>query len=762
MVHILRTLVSILGLLAAGPTLSRAELQGTYPPSAPAQPDSLFLQEVSWVYPTPKPLLSVGVSGTNVFVADADGVSAFSPRASSGRFTRIVEVKGSIHKLVHANDRLYILTSTGLYTRGNSEWSLLKEGTFNDVAAFGTNVIVASPSRLFQLAASSLTPWSTNDSPFGIERIAPFNDSMYLQGGKRLTFFDGARYGAKDEYDFPADASIDWGTLPSRNIRAILPLGPALYFATDRGLGVLRGMSVTTIRGEQGLPFEDLTCLAHGFDGDLWIGTSHGAIRKTGQEYHYFAGERWLPGNHVHSIAVSGRDVLLATSGGLAVIRYHPMNLEAKAAHFERQIEAWGQKRLGFLHKLEWDGGLGEYVREVSDNDGGFSADYLAAQSYRYAVTKDPAARAEALNTFHALIWLERMTGIEGLPARAVWAKGERGHKAGHGSGGYAAEWNDVAGGLFEWKGDTSSDELCGHFYAVTLFLELAAQGSEIALARAHLGRIAGHLVDHGWQLLDRDGKSTRWGRWDPEYFRTDEGRFDRGLQAIELLSFIKTAADVTGESKFKQAEEKLIALGYPDYTLRQRQLFPPDSLLHFEDQLAFWSYWNVLRREQNPVLRSVYRRSFERTWEVLRLEQQPWFNLVYGALTGNDCEADVAMRHLREWPLDLTVWSYQNSHRADLHTPPGYTAFKGAPRPFSCREREPMRWDNWTMHADGGTGGHDVIEPGGWLVAYWMARYHGYLAAPTEAVRDQVPIQIRRGTRPGAAPYSGPPRPEL
>ncbi len=759
---ILRTAVLGLVLMVGSGGAARAQLSGTFPAAGPALPDRVFLQEVSWTYPTPKPLVAVGIAGTNLFAADADGLAAVSVTPTTIQLRRVPEVKGAVRQLVQAGGRLYALTSSGLYGHATGGWEVIAEGAYIGISEFGSELAVASGQSIFRLHAGKLAAWSTNNAPFGLERIAAFNESLYVQGGKRLSYFDGGRFGAKDEYDFPADASIDWGALPSRTVRAMLPLGPALYFATDRGLGVLRGMSLATIRGADGLPFEDLTCLAPGFDGDLWIGTSHGAIRKTGSEYHYFAGERWLPGNHVYAIAVSGRDVLLATDRGLAIIRYHPMTLEAKAAHYERQIEAWGQKRLGFLHKLEWDGALGEYVREVSDNDGGFTADYLAAHSYRYAVTKDPAARAEALNTFHAMVWLERMTGIEGLPARSVWAKGEKGHKAGHGSGGYAAEWNDVPGGLFEWKGDTSSDELCGHFYGVSLFLELAAQGPEIAMARDHLRKIAGHLVDRGWQLHDRDGQPTRWGRWDPDYFKTNEGHFDRGLQATELLAFIRTAADLTGEEKFLAAERRLVELGYPDYTLRQRQLFPPDSLLHFEDQLAFWSYWNLLRRERNPVLRSVYRRSFERTWEVLRLEQQPWFNLVYGILTGNDCEPDVAMRHLREWPLDLTVWSYQNSHRADLHTPPGYTAFKGAPRPFSPREKEPMRWDNWTMHADGGTGGHDVIEPGGWLVVYWMARYHGYLAAPTESVAGDVPIQIRRGTRPGAAPYAGPPRPAL
>jgi len=150
-------------------------------------------------------------------------------------------------------------------------------------------------------------------------------------------------------------------------------------------------------------------------------------------------------------------------------------------------------------------------------------------------------------------------------------------------------------------------------------FRELVAEGDEKRQAGEHLASIASHLVNHHWQLIDVDGKPTRWGRWDPEYFLTDEGHYDRGLQCLELLSFMKTAAAVAPaeNEKFTRAYDDLVRLGYPKHTLRQRNTFPPDSVLHFEDQLALWSYWNLLRNENDPDLYSLYRRSFERTWEV-------------------------------------------------------------------------------------------------------------------------------------------------
>jgi len=765
----IRTVITrlILGLLAIGSicTLCRGDgeetnlIHGTFRAAGPAVQDEVFLQEVSRQIPWRAPLLSVGLSGERVFAGSQDGLLEMS----GNTLVPVAGVTGPIRKLVIVDGALWAISTEAVYRLDGGAWKRIAQPGVVDIKLYQHTVTVATATQLFSLVGDHLTALTTNPAPFAIERIAPFNDSLYVQGGPRLTFFDGASFGGIDVYGSPVDLGWDWGALPSTTIRDILADGPSLYLATDRGLGVLRGMTLLSVKGADGLPFEDTTCLAKGFTNDLWIGTTRGAIRRVSDhDFHYFAGKRWLPGERVNAIAVAGRSVILATDGGLAQIVYHPMTLEAKAAYYERHLERWGQKRLGFVHKLEWDEAAKEYVREASDNDGGYSSDYLSAQSYRFAVTKDPIARQEAVNTFNALRWLERMTGISGFPARAVWVKGEKGHKSGLGSGGYPAQWHDVPGTPFEWKGDTSSDELCAHFYALNLFIDLAARPDEIMLAKAHLERIASHLVQHQWQLIDLSGKPTRWGRWDPDYFMTEEGRFDQGLQSLEILSFMKDAADLTGDAKFGTAYNRLVELGYPAKTLRQRAVFPPDSVANFEDQLSFWAYWNLLPRESDPVRKSTYRRSFERTWEVIRVEQQPWFNFVYGALTGNDCEADHAVKHLREWPVDLVIYSYQNSHRTDLFPPRGYKVVKAADRPFSPREREPMRWDGWTMQADGGAGGNDVVEPSSWLLAYWMGRYHGFIAPPDVQLVADFDTQPPKGTRLGAQPYDGPPRPEL
>jgi hypothetical protein len=396
-------------------------------------------------------------------------------------------------------------------------------------------------------------------------------------------------------------------------------------------------------------------------------------------------------------------------------------------------------------------------VREISDNDGGYSGNYLAAQSYRFAVTKAPEARNEAVKTFQALRWLRRMSGIPGFPARSIWVKGERGHKAMHGSGEADAEWHDTKHASFEWKGDTSSDKICSHFYATNLFLKHVAQAEEIDQAKEHLLAIAHHLIDNEWKLIDYNGTPTRWGRWDPAYFATEEGLYDRGLQALQLLSFIKTSASLNHDDKSIAAYQELVEAKYPKFTLRQRNTFPPSGILHFLDELALWSYATLLEYEEDPNLRSTYRRSLERSFEIIRIEQNPWFNFVYGALTGNQCEIEPGVNHLREWPLDLISYSHQNSHRADLQTPKGYVPYKAGTRTFSPRETEPMRWDHWTMQADGGTGGRDVVEPGAWLLAYWMGRFHGFITPPETSDPSLLTVKTRPQQNLGAKPYTGP-----
>jgi len=60
--------------------------------------------------------------------------------------------------------------------------------------------------------------------------------------------------------------------------------------------------------------------------------------------------------------------------------------------------------------------------------------------------------------------------------------------------------------------------------------------------------------LDHGYYLVDLDGKPTTWGYWSPESLMRNPD--ERALNSLQLLSFLKTAAHVTGDARYKGISE--------------------------------------------------------------------------------------------------------------------------------------------------------------------------------------------------------------
>ncbi len=709
--------------------------------------DEVYLQETGSLVKTDRPLLAAAVFAGKAYVSDEKGVWLLEGDA----LAPVEGPKGGITRLAVLDNALWAAGPKGLWRFDGAQWTALSADAVAGLCLHNGKVVFVSGKGLFVLDGDKAAPLAeAGGAP--LLGAASYGGTIYVHDGKRVGLLERGQI----VYDFIAD----WGTLQRGcAVRDLMACGSRLYAATDEGLGLLRGMTWYQIHGEDGLCYEDTTCLAKGFDNDLWIGTTRGAIRNTGEEYHYFAGPRWLPSDRVNAIASGDRVVYIATDGGLAIITYEPYTLAKKAAYYERWLDEWGMKRLGFVHSLFLIDG--EWQREVSDNDVGYGSHYFAAKCFEYAVTGSPEARAAALDMMRSMKWSEEITSIDGFPARSIYAAGEACLKAQHGSGGLPAEWHATPDGLWEWKGDTSSDETDAHVYATTLFLKLVANDEERAWATEHLQRVVGHIVDNGFCLRDVDGQPTRWARWDPEYLQTPYGYYARGLNGMEAFNYVTTAFHFTADPKFSAAKEQLIGWNYFADILRQKLTFPLDNFCHFDDRLAFYSYYPLLMHETDPELRTLWRRSLERSWEIKRIEAVPWFHFIYGALTGNDCELPRAVGHLREWPLDLRRHAFVNSHRADLFTPKGYRMYAERPRPLSPRETEPNRWDGDFMRLDGGNNGTVVADPGGWLDAYWMGRYYGMITAPqtTDPELTSVP---KRDVYLGAKPYAGPPRPKL
>lgn len=477
------------------------------------------------------------------------------------------------------------------------------------------------------------------------------------------------------------------------------------------------------------LPVTEFTVMA-GSASSTWIGTREGAIRLgpgyRGREY--FAGRRWLPDDHVTGIGLDGETTWLETPAGYSRISYVPMTLSEKSRAFVDRVQSrhtrWG---LTADSRLRVPGDLSTNQMIANDNDGLWTAMYVAAECFRFKVTGDAGARANAKRGMDALIRLEAVTGIPGFPARSFLKVGEEEQPA-------DGEWHDSPDGQWRWKGNTSSDEIVGHFFVYPVYYDLAAEEGEKPALRAVIDRITNHILDHEYRLLGLADKPTRWGWWGPTAIWTDPD--ETGLRALHMLSHLRVAEHMTADAQYRERYRAAYAdlVGTHKYHLltRNQKVMVPGHINHSDDELAFLSFYPLLRYETNPALLQIYRQSLERSWQIERPERNPLWNLIYAAGTGaKDFDRAEAVRTLQEIPMDLIQWSVRNSNRADVPLDPLADRFQHPQALVVLPYDElPMwKWNGNPYLLDGGFGGRSEDDGAYFLLPYWMGRFHELLA---------------------------------
>lgn len=540
---------------------------------------------------------------------------------------------------------------------------------------------------------------------------ASTDSGLFALSGKRPHWFKiEARDGGIVSDDLRGMSADRWGHL---------------WIGTDKGVCVHDDSDLFyVLDGSKGLACEDVRVIARGGDGTRWFGTARGAIRLREGQLRYFASKRWLPDDDVHAIAVDADGtVWVGTSGGMAKMSERLMSLEEKADHFDRMIERY-ETRFDYVTRrgLTEEGDIESGSVRISDNDGLWTSDYVAAQCYRYAVTGDERAKEKAKRSMHAVMRLLSVTGRPGFFARSVRHKSEPGFGL-HESN---PEWRLSADGEWEWKGDTSSDELTGHFYAYSVYYDLAAGEEDKALIRANVSAIMDHVIEHDYCLTDMDGLPTTWAVWTPEKLNGDAKWLDqRGINSLQLLSFLKSAVHMTGDGKYERVYRNLVArYHYGMNTLEQKNTFLGEAS-SIDDNLGFHAYVPLLTYETDPDLRALYMMSLEHHWQFERRERSPLWNAVYGALTGRACDVEAAVQTLAEMPLDFIHWKVVNSNRSDIrfHSELAKHGYRLLAEPLPYEERPMHRWDKTPYICDSGDG--HLLEDGTvYLHPYWLARY--------------------------------------
>ncbi len=490
------------------------------------------------------------------------------------------------------------------------------------------------------------------------------------------------------------------------------------------------------------LPWTEITAL-RSIGGKLWFGSSRGAFMLADDgTFRYYASKRWVPSDHIMDIAKGpGNSVLILTEKGLGQVCRKEMTLHDKALYFDKQVRS-RHIRHGLNSTV---GGMtgGDVTSgslQTSDNDGLWTAMYLAGEVFRYAVTHSGEALENIESSLDAMERLYTVNPVPGFPSRSFQRRGYKFHDK---------AWRRAEDPEWDWKSTTSSDEAIGHIFAFGTIAELVDVPEIRERAVMLIDTLMGHVVNNDFYLIDWDGNPTLWGKWNPAYVNGLPPMVgDRKLYSSNILAMLQTAYHFTGKEKYrKKAFELIHEHGYLENLMRPMSEIGrapehagdwakmlSNSWNHSDDEMYYCGYWGLYRYAFNDSLKAMYKKAILDHWETERPEKEGLWNIMTALAGDENYDFEEAVWYLQEYPLDLTDWTVKNSHRKDIRHVPENFRNQTIEAVLPPDELPVRRHNANRFELDGGRDGRSEYSAGDiWLLPYWAGRYLGVISAPVE-----------------------------
>jgi hypothetical protein len=708
--------------------------------------DNPFVQEYHEAYrvgvsPGDNEVRSIAVDrASNVWIAAASGV--FRKGAVTQEWTPVItgEDRGPAYAVVTDQEGSVLLgTWNGLYTYQGGQLVKAKgvEPPVSVLCSRGHETYAMGPNGVWELKGAKWEP-----RKFKISR-AIRNAATDGKGNLWVATDNGLYHYKQDKIILYQDTR----ELISCYARAV-SMAPGGEIWT----GVLGGVSVRNhnrllknLTPAEGVPSVRVNCIEQSPEGVMWVGTDVGVVRFAGDYTHTLRfSKRWLTDDRVNDVAFdTAGNAWIATANGVSAIKRRKMTLADKESEYYSQLM---KKHIrspwicGVL-RLDIPGDTATWRNSDDDNDGEYTGGYLCMESFRYAVTKDEDARSKARKAFDFLRLLQEVTGTEGFFARTIvpadWKEVHDPNRS------YTSReladmlvedprfkpvrerWHLSKDGKWLWKGDTSSDEMDGHMMSYFYYFEYAAGEEEKALIRGHVKKIVDHLIKTGYNLADIDGTHTRWAVWSPEQLNGDpDWASERSINSLELLSYLKLTAHITGEEKYEKEYRRLLDKEGYRRNLSNLNSKNPAWQVYFDRTMEGYLFPILLRYEKDPALKEFYRNLIDEWMSHQEAGENLINNLTYTLATGRKVNVRQTIEFLRDAPLDLVDWRIDHTVREDVQIvrKPILEEIQVLNLP-PASERSTVRWDKNPWAAVQGDPGQ-VREPVFWLWPYWMARY--------------------------------------
>jgi uncharacterized protein (TIGR03437 family) len=327
---------------------------------------------------------------------------------------------------------------------------------------------------------------------------------------------------------------------------------------------------------------------------------------------------------------------------------------------------------------------------------------YLAAEVFRYRVTRSADALANATRALTALDGLVAITGNNSLARCRIPL--ESPFRAG-------IEREEASNGVFRnaalnatWIGNTSRDQYLGVFFGLSVAYE------HIPSLRPAIRPLATRMVEY----LIADN-------WSPFLLRPDH-----------LLAMLQIARQIHPERFAAIYEEHRTRLA--DSVSLPVAFDSLSTSSYFKFNLLYTSFYSLIRLEDSPV-KATYTNAYAIARRYTATHQNAFFNLIDHALAAPDPRRDGEALEL----LDLWLKRPRRDFYVDrANEVPLCNGQACEPLPVDRRVPTDFLWQRSPFQLAGGGAGTIGNAGVDYILPYWMARYHGLLpslgVAPTIA----------------------------
>ncbi len=338
---------------------------------------------------------------------------------------------------------------------------------------------------------------------------------------------------------------------------------------------------------------------------------------------------------------------------------------------------------------------------------------FLAAESFRYAVTKSPDALS---NVYLGLIGIRRLLDVTGNDLLARCAFPENSPYANdiiaEEGASHPVYSGMVDGDKWTWIGDTSRDQIVGAMFGLTAAYNLADSDPTVKAAVPWLAsRIINYLLNHGWVTFNPDGSpvTTFWGRSDEQIMILKLGKRTNSSHYSTKYT----------ELTFSLAPEAIVAVGVDAAD-------PYSSYYKFN--LDYITMWSMLTAGDNSYVSSNFNSAYKILRDVTVDHQNPFFDVIDHAINGPDAVRDQRISDLLDqWLLRPRRDPYVDNTTLVPTCDSGTRACD--PIPVPQRVTTDFLWQRSPFQLAGG--GYGTIEGAGidYILPYWMARYYGVIS---------------------------------